>query len=76
MNVKEEKRLRKKYRIQKGDILRIRADIREDVAFEKITTKPVRVKVEGIYPHIIAVRYPWGQVESFDWNEFEQRRMK
>lgn len=69
------KALRKKYRIREGDIIKMSIESRPDKILEATVIKKERVRIKGIYPHLITVELPCGLLESFAWWDFERRRL-
>lgn len=74
-NETRREKLRKKYRIREGDIIKMKIEIRTDKAKEETVTKKVRARIKEIHTHLITVEYPWGGIESFTWWDFERRRI-
>lgn len=74
-NETRREKLRKKYKIREGDIIKMKIEIRPDKAKEETETKKVRVRIKEIHTHLVTVEYPWGVIESFTWWDFERRRI-
>ena len=73
-NESKREKIRKRYHIREGDIIKMRIEGKSDPGSEAVITKIVRVRIKGIYTHHVTVQLPSGVVENFQWWDFEQRR--
>lgn len=57
-------RLRKKYKVKEGDVIKIFLPVRDN---ERTENKTVKVRIREIHTNIITVILPSGLLENFTW---------
>lgn len=66
-------KLRRKYHIREGDVIRMKIEMHTDPASDERKKKVAKVRVKEIHKHFITVIRPDNMIESFRWWDFEQR---
>lgn len=69
----EKERLRKKYQIHEGDVVRMILSTRRG-ALESEREEMAAVRVKEIHRYFVTIIRPNGIVESFGWQDFSRRR--
>ena len=66
--------LRKDYVIKEGDVIRMKIEVHAS-ADDRKTSKIAKVRVKEVDEHFVTVIRPDGFIESFQWWDFEKRRV-
>lgn len=72
-NETERERLRRKYKIHEGDVIRMRLPTQDEERKGPVY-KIVPVRIEEIHTHLVTVILPSGLLESFTWWQIRQQR--
>ena len=66
-------KLRKKYHVREGDVIKMKIKIYKGAGSEEREEKVTKVRVKEIHKHLITVIRSDNMIESFQWWDFERR---
>lgn len=66
--------LRKDYVIHEGDVIRMKIEVHAS-ADDRKASKIAKVRIKEVHEHFVTVIRPDGFIESFQWWDFERRRV-